>query len=151
LFCERALRAPKASNVFGLAIALALAVLAGFPQTVFYAYQLVALRVVWELASRRSGRRWPAVLAVRLGLALAPLAAALQVIPAGEVGLAPVRGGALSSSDLAPGGFLDWRDFRLAVGMRASIFQPLALVPCMLGAAALLAPLRRRRALFYVC
>src|SRR5262249_61194316 len=77
LFCERALRSPTAPNTIGLALALALALLAGFPQTVFYTCLLIGLRVVWELPIR-GAPRGPALLAIGLALVLAPLVVALQ-------------------------------------------------------------------------
>src|SRR5262245_38405954 len=52
LFCERTLRAPSVKNVAGLALVLAFDLLAGFPQTTVYIYQLIGLRLAWELASR---------------------------------------------------------------------------------------------------
>src|SRR5262249_41995936 len=54
LFCERTLRERSARNVFGMALSLAFALLAGFPQMVFYSCQLIALRALWEIA--RPGR-----------------------------------------------------------------------------------------------
>jgi hypothetical protein len=81
---------------------------------------------------------------------LAPLLAGLQIIPAIEVGLHSARGGTLHPSHIDAGGFLDWRDFRLAVGTRAGVFQPLVLIPCLLAASVLLARATWRRGLFYV-
>ena len=150
LFCERALRRPTAANAVGLGVALALALLAGFPQTVFYAYMLIGLRLMWELATRRTPGRGRALLAVGIGLVLAPLLAGLQLIPAIEVGLHSARGGTLHPSHVDPTGILGWRDFRLAVGARASLFQPLVLIPCLLAASVLLARTTWRRGLFYV-
>ena len=150
LFCERALRCPTAANAVGLGVALALALLAGFPQAVFYGCLLIGLRLMWELATRRTPGRGRALLAVGVGLVLAPLLAGLQLIPAIEVGLQSARGGTLHPSHIDAGGFLDWRDFRLAVGARASLFQPLVLIPCLLAASVLLARATWRRGLFYV-
>src|SRR5262245_7662165 len=72
LFCERALRRPTAPNAIGLAAALGLALLAGYPQVVFYTYLLVAARLAWHLASHWRERPGPVLLAVASGIALAP-------------------------------------------------------------------------------
>jgi len=150
LFCERTLRAPKVAHAIGLGVALALPLVAGFPQVAVYIYQLVALRVVWELVTLRAGRPVAVALAVGSGAILAPLLASVQLIPAWEVAQASIRSGAaLSPGEISPGGLLGWGDLRLAVEARASVFQPFFLVGCMLATVALLAPATRRRALTY--
>src|SRR5262249_40465431 len=126
LFCERILRRRTAANVVGLAVSLALALLAGFPQAGLHTHPLIPLRVVRALASRRGSHRLAICLAVGLGLVLAPLVAAIQLVPGTEVALRSLRTGGPTEG---AAGFLDWRDFRLALGMRASIFQPLILLP----------------------
>jgi len=150
LFCERTIRAPSPRQGIALAVVLAVALLPGWPQTVFFAYQLVGLRVLWELVTRRRGLPVAGVLTAGLGLALAPFLAAVQLVPALEVAAASVRNAPLRLQEIAPMGFIDWQRVRFAVALRDSGQQPFVLAPCLVAGAALLRASTRRRALFYL-
>ncbi|TMA34516.1 MAG: YfhO family protein, partial [Deltaproteobacteria bacterium] len=149
-FCERSLRAPSVREGVGLAVVLAVALLSAWPQTVFFAYQLVGLRILWEVATRRRGLSRTAILTAGVGLLLAPLLAAVQLAPALEVATASVRNAPLRLQEIAPMGFLDWGRVRFAVALRDGARQPFVLAPCLLAGAALLGASTRRRALFYL-
>lgn len=84
LLCERVLRAPSRRGVVGLAVVLTLALLPGWVLIAALTYQLIALRVGWALVTAPRERPWRAAGAVAVGLALAPLLAAVQLLPAVE-------------------------------------------------------------------
>ena len=148
LFCERALRSPSVTNAAGLAVVLALVWLAGFPQLALFAYEFIALRVAWEVVSLTAS--WRALLAIGAGLAGALLLSGVQMIPSLEVSRFSFRDAALALEPMAIGKLLDWQDFRLKLGGRLAVHQPLVLLPCILGVAALVTPRTRSRAAFYV-
>src|SRR5207245_510900 len=50
--CERAIRRPSAREAGRLTVALGLQLLVGYPQVSLFTYQLLALRVLWEGATR---------------------------------------------------------------------------------------------------
>jgi len=148
LFCERCLRHPSPPNGIGLAVILAIALLPGFPQTVVFAYQLIALRVAWEIVMRR-GRARAFVATIILGLVLAPLLAAVQLVPALESARMSVRGGNLSAEEISPGGAETWSGLRTEFGRRQDINNPLIVLPAIVAAASLARARTRRRALPY--
>ena len=84
-FAEGLLRTPSVGGVVGLAGALAIGLLPGWVLLIALAYQVIALRVVWELLTRRAAPPWRGVGAVGAGLALAPMLAAVQLLPAAEL------------------------------------------------------------------
>src|SRR5262249_48889964 len=92
LFCERLLRAPRLRFAIGLGIALALPLLTGFPQVVFFTYQLIALRVLFEFVSRRFSLPWLTLRLLGFGMALAPLLTAVLLVPGMEAAGLSVRG-----------------------------------------------------------
>ena len=149
LFCERLLRAPSLRNVTGLAVSLALPLLPGFPQAVFFTYQVVALRVFFEFATVRVTRPWRTLAAVGLGLALAPLLDAVQLAPALELLLQGVRGSSLSEAEIHPEVLMSWEGFREVLAFRGSISNPIVVIPCVVAAASWLQRSTRRRAIFY--
>ena len=153
LFCERILRTPTVRRCVGLGVALTLALLPGFPQTVLFAYQLVALRLLWELVSRRSARNARTLLVLGLGLAVPPLLSAVQLIPSLEIARESVRNVALSQQETNPYGFLQlgWEAFRRWIPTREGSHTPLILLPCIVSAAALLRGKTRGVGLFYLC
>ena len=55
--CERLLRAPTRGGVVALATVLALALLPGWVLLVTLAYQLIVLRVVWDVLTRARAER----------------------------------------------------------------------------------------------
>jgi tetratricopeptide (TPR) repeat protein len=71
--------------VVGLAVVLTLGLLPGWVLIAALTYQLIALRVLWALVTTPRERPWRAVGAVVVGLALAPLLAAVQLLPAAEL------------------------------------------------------------------
>jgi hypothetical protein len=149
LCCERLLREPRVRGGAALGTVLALALLAGFPQTVLFAYQLIALRVMWEVATRGVRRPAAVVLVTIFGLALPVLLAAVQLLPALEVARESVRGERLSLVETSVLGRLAWEDFQKGAVFRSALHNPLLLVPVVLASTALLTPGRRRTALFY--
>jgi hypothetical protein len=147
--CERAIRVPSAARAAALGIVLALQALAGFPQLLVYTYQLVGLRLLWELATARRARPLSAAVAVAAGLALAPLLAAVQLVPSVEVTAHSVRNTGLSIEDMAIVGFLDWPEYRLTVGGHVATYQPLLVVSLVLAAVAWLRSRSRRDVAFF--
>lgn len=95
---ERLVRAPTVRNGIVLAAALALQLLAGFPQMVFLSYQIVALRILWALALRQAPAR-PLLLTAGVGLALPPALAAVQLLPALEAVRDSLWGAPLSAKE----------------------------------------------------
>jgi hypothetical protein len=151
LFCERLLRTATLAAAIGLGVSLALPLLPGFPQVVFFTYQLVALRVVFELVTQRPPRPLRTVGYVLLGLAIAPLLLAVQLVPGIEMAAQSVRGGSLSGAELTGGvGFLTWGGFVKQLATRADLFNPILRVPAVAAAACWLRPATRRSALFYL-
>jgi membrane protein YfhO len=149
LWCERLLRAPTIRGALGLGAVLAMGLLAAYPQTVFFAYQLIAFRVIWALVGRKAARPIGTMAAVAVGGVLAPLLCAVQLMPALEVARESVRNAALTVNEMAPQGQLDWQSFLHALAWRDSVHTPFVLVPCVVAAAALLAGRTRHVGLFY--
>jgi hypothetical protein len=103
---ERLLRAPSLRAGLWLALVLAIQLLPGFPQTVFFTYQVIALRVLWTVLTRET-RDLRAVLPVlALGLAAPLLLDAVQLLPSMEVARESVRQGPVSDARL--GAIFSW-------------------------------------------
>src|SRR5205823_4527442 len=113
--CERLLRAPDLRRAAALAVVLAITLLPGMPQTVFFTYQLLALRILFELVSRPGARPAGLALALLVALGAPPLLAAAQLVPEIEVASRSLRSGALSVTELAPWGRWDSGYFRAAL------------------------------------
>src|SRR5262245_1020961 len=94
--CERILREPSTRKGWALALAMTLALLPGSPQILLYTYQLIALRVVWELMTSRTARSLATLRAIAIGLFLPPLLAAVHLLPSLEMAAASVRNRPLS-------------------------------------------------------
>ena len=148
LCCERAVRMPDLRRAAVLAVVLALTILPGMPQTVFFIYQLIALRVVWKVLTRSETPRLALLGTVGLGMGLGAAMAAVQLLPELEVASHSLRSTGLSIADVIPIGRWDFQLFRHQL-FRRSIGQPFLLVPCMLAVAAMLAPRTRRVGAFY--
>ncbi|HSP95685.1 MAG TPA: YfhO family protein [Candidatus Dormibacteraeota bacterium] len=133
--CEALLRRPRARLALALAATLALPLLTGFPQTVFFAYQVIALRVLWELLTRRAATPAVGVGLIGLGLLLAPLLVAVQLVPAIEMAARSVRGAALSMAELQPGVAPSLQRLARQVAARIDTFNPLVIVPAMAAGA----------------
>jgi len=147
LGCERLLRAPDLRRAAALALVLAVAILPGMPQIVFFIYQVLVLRILFELATQPVARRPPLAL-VAVALLTPVLLAAVQLLPESEVARLSLRGTSLTLAELGPFGRWESHIFRREL-LTHSLSQPFLPVPCMIGAAALLASSTRRPAVFY--
>ena len=105
-FCERLLRRPSRRAVAGLAVVLALQVLPGFVLIAALTWQLIALRVAWELLIiRRAARPWTSMLAIGSGMLLAVMLIALQLLPAVEIARESLRANVAANDILASNRF----------------------------------------------
>ena len=147
---ERLLQRPSVRRAVALGAVLLVALLGGYPQQLMLAYQLIALRLVWALATRESPRPGRAATMIAVGVALAPLLAAVVVVPGVEVALRSVRGRPLAEHELASAGFLTFEQFRRLLAMRSTVDNPFRLVPWMLFPAGVLRARTRRVGLFYL-
>ena len=147
--CERLLQSPRPRLALALAVTLALPLLPGFPQTVFFAYQLIALRVVYELATRPAARTWPTLGWIGAGLVLAPLLVAIHLVPGLEMAARSIRGGALSLEELQPGVAPTVGRVLTQISGRLDTFNPIVIVPAMVAAAWWCRRATRRVGAFY--
>ncbi|HSP95686.1 MAG TPA: YfhO family protein [Candidatus Dormibacteraeota bacterium] len=150
LCCERLLRAPTFAAAVGLGVALALPLLPGFPQVVFYTYQLIALRVLWELLTRRAAWSPRTIGLVGLGLLLAPLLTAVHLVPGIEMAARSVRSAALSMREMQPGSAYTWQTLRLQLAGRYDLFNPIVVVPAAAAGAWWCRRATRRVGAFYL-
>jgi hypothetical protein len=139
LCCERLLRAPTPHAVVGLAFAVALELLPGFVLITALTYQLIALRVGFELVARRGEHPWRSAAAIAAGLALGPLLVAIQLVPAAELAMHSSRVTAFGWELLRP---------RSLANLISSIVErgppaPLLVVPLLLVAIAPFVPAKR--------
>ena len=88
---ERLLRGPSLRRAALLGVILTLQLLPGFPQISLFTYQVIALRVGWELATQRVAHRLALLALISLGLVLPPLLAAVQLLPSLEVARDSIR------------------------------------------------------------
>jgi hypothetical protein len=147
LLCERLLKAPTRRRVVALAVVLALELLPGWVLITALTYQLVILRVGWELITGPHPRPWRAAAAIAAALVLAPCLAAIQLVPAAELSRESFRA-AVESGDFLrnaafPSGLLE------AMRRRRSPV-PFMVGPLLVAGLALLAPTNRRLAAFYL-
>lgn len=150
LYCERILRAPSLAAAICLGLTLAIALLAGFPQTILFTGQLIALRAVWEIVSRRVKRPLLVLSLLAVGLLLALLLDAVQLLPAIETAQGGLRGATLPMDDMAPDRYtLKASQFWKILASRGQINSPLILIPVMIAGASVIARRTRRIALFY--
>jgi hypothetical protein len=147
LFCERLLRAPSPRRVAALAAVLALELAPGWVLITALTYQLIALRVGWELLTRPTPRPWGSVLAIGIGLALAPCLLAVQLIPAAEFAAKSSRV-AVEAAEFAKSR-LSAADLLKSLTSRTPPL-PFMLAPLLLATLAVLLPAHRRLAAFYV-
>ena len=147
--CERLLRAPSLRRALVLAGVLAVAILPGMPQTVFLTYQLIALRVLWELITR--GRTLDAVGLCLLAFVLALGLAAIELLPELEVAKQSLRPLALAAKELSPLGQFGFQRLQTTLATRSNL-QPFLVVPVVVGAVAVVAVAQsiRRVAAFYL-
>lgn len=138
---ERLIRAPSLRGGVWLALVLAIQLLPGFPQTVFFTYQLIALRAVWALLFRQVERPRIFLVALALGLVGPVLLDAVQLLPAMEVARESVRQSPVSDARL--GASFSWRTLRQTlIAQTAEPGNALLLLVAMVGVAA--APRLRR-------
>ncbi len=149
LCCELVVQRPTVRRGLLLGVVLGIALLPGFPQTVLFIYQLVALRVLWALVTGGVERRVALILVTLLGLALPMLLNAVQLLPAIEVVRESLRSSRLSLDETSVLGRLDWNDFRKETVFRSALHSPYVLVPLIVAAGGLMRRDRRRVALFY--
>jgi len=146
--CERLLRGPTLRRALSLALVLAVTILPGMPQTVFFIYLLIGFRVLWELAGARVDRPLRVLGLFVLALTLPALLAAIQLFPDIEMARASLRRGGLSAHEIDP--YPPWglATLRQQLAMR-TVQQPFLLVPCLVGLVPLFAARTRRMAFFY--
>jgi hypothetical protein len=147
LCCERLLRAPSRRGVAALAAVLALSLLAGWVLISALTYQLIALRLGWELVTRWSERPWRPMGAVVAGLVLGACLAAMQLVPAAELVSESERISVTQRDFLAYGGLTT--DWRAAIRDRVPPV-PFMVAPLILAAVAPLVGSRRRLVVFYL-
>ncbi len=148
LFCERLLRSPSRGGVVGLAAVLALQLLPGAVLIAALTFQLIALRVAWEIVTRSAERPWGSALAVAAGLALAPLLVAIQLLPNIEFARESIRV-AGSAADIV--NFYSPPVSRfLATTARRVPPVPFLIAPMLLAAVAPFVSATRRLAIFYI-
>jgi len=143
---ELLLRGATARRVALLAALLGLQWLAGYPQVSVFTYQLIALRAVWEVATR--WRRWRRLRAPLLAIAVAGLLggglAAVQLVPGAEVAAHSLRSRQLSVAELRPKGVTtSWTTLREMVGRQVGYGATVGIGTAALAGLALLS--RRRR------
>jgi hypothetical protein len=147
LLLERILVAPTAKRAVGLGVTLTLSLLAGCPQMTLFCYQVLALRVVWQLLTAPASLDARSIAAVAFGFALPACLGAVQLVPSLEHGALSVRSYALSDADIAHEGS-PWRG--LTAGLGLGVAAP-AIVFASVTLVGLVWFLRRRRhiAAFY--
>jgi len=151
LCCERLLRAPSLRAGALLGVVLTIALLPGHPQILLYIYQLVALRVAFEMITRRSFLGMRTLGPLVLGLALPPFLGAVHLLPAMEVMRASIRGVELKATEIeTPDTVIDWAMMLSRFAMRSELFNPFLIVPMMLASAALCTKKLGRQVLFHV-
>jgi hypothetical protein len=146
---ERILKQPSLRLGIGLAVVLALALLNGFPQPLLFGYQMIALRVVWEVVTGHVRHIWRTLAIVGIGLALPPLLTAVHFVPGAEMASLSVRSGPLSLAEIMGEGALTWADFRARFGRRVYLMNPISTVPFLIALASLFSSSKRRVVLFY--
>jgi len=116
---ERLVREPSLRRGLLLAIVLAIQILPGFPEIVFFTYQLIALRILWALLFRQTPHPRTLLGATAVGLVLPLFLTAVQLVPSFEVARASLRSGSLSARDLGPG--FSWVLLRKSVASHVAI------------------------------
>jgi hypothetical protein len=145
---ERLLRAPSPRHGALLGVVLTLQLLPGYPQTSFFTYQVIALRVVWEFATARVSR--PGMLAAWLlfGMAVPPLLAGVQFLPSLEVARESVRTVPLQPDEFGTAAGL--AEVRANVGQGFILQGMLTVTLLAVGVLGLANRATRRLSLFYL-
>jgi hypothetical protein len=147
---ERLLREARVGWAVGLAATLAISLLPGHPQVIVYLYQLIALRVAWELVVARPPHRGRMLALFAGSLAGAPLLAGLHLIPALESMRQSIRSGNLSAGEISSHGGVTWSGFLTLYSRRQEINNPIHVLPSLLAVGALLTRVARHQMWFYL-
>jgi hypothetical protein len=122
LFCERVLEHSRPAAAIGLAVVLTFQFLAGFPQLLVFTYELMGLRILWDLVTRRSWPRRRSLALLVCGFSLPALLSAAQLLPAIEVFRESVRSLPMTSSQHGDTtNLFPWRAFRHSVATRFAV------------------------------
>jgi len=153
LCAERILRAPTAGAGIVLGVVLTLAMLPGHPQILLYIYQLLALRVVFEMVTRRTWLGPRRLGVVFLGLAIPPLLGAVHLLPELELMRTSVRSSNLSLGEIETGAggaaLVTWDRVQSQFTFRRELFNPFIIVPAMLASTAFFTMSVGRQVVFY--
>lgn len=148
---ERLSRRPAAGGAVLLGAVLTVQFLAGHPQVTLFTYQLLLLRLVWDLIAGSSAGRRQRGIAFAASLLLPAALGAVQLLPALEFAGQSLRGRSLTAGEIQPAAeSVGWAKFRLLAAMRlgyGGIFPALSLG---LAGYALVSRATRRHALFYL-
>ena len=138
LLVERIIKAPTVGKGIWLGIVLTLELLPGYPQILFFTYQIVGLRVLWEFVTDRVQRPLQMLAVLAIGLALPMLLGAAYLLPSIEFSRESVRAHPLTFDEIKiPHMKLTWKVFRENVGLRTTgLGTTFAVVPVALAALA---------------
>jgi len=152
LFCERLLTRPSVANAIGLGIVLTLQLLPGYPQVLFFTYQLLMLRLLWDIVTLRTMLPARAVGLLALGMLLPVGLGAVQLFPMIEFAQLSVRSRSLTAEEMMPGAIQPtWEAFRAALGSHVTgEGTTFVLVPAALALLGLAGGSKRRLAAFYL-
>lgn len=113
---ERLVNHPTFASAAALGVGLTIQLLPGFPQLVFFTYQLAALRVAWAVVFAQTPDRVRLLTMTLVALTLPLGLAAVQLLPSLEVARASLRTIPLSADEL--GGFhFSWHGLRVLGSM----------------------------------
>ena len=143
---ERVVRAPTSSRALALGVALTFQLLVGFPQILFFTYQLIGLRVGWALLTRRTPRPASLLRATAVAAVLPLGLGAVQILPAIEVARASLRSLPVGPREI--GQSFSWA--ALSANLRSYAGIPGNLVVIVLATAAFARRERRVEALYYL-
>ncbi|MDX2170122.1 MAG: YfhO family protein [Deltaproteobacteria bacterium] len=146
---ERLLRGARLATALGLGAALALSLLPGHPQMIVYLYQLIALRVCWELVVARPPHAGRLLALFGVSLGSAPLFAGAHLLPALESMRQSIRSGNLTVAEMTVSG-VTLGGFPALFSRRQEINNPIHLLPSLLAVGALLTRGARRPMWFYL-
>jgi hypothetical protein len=116
---ERLVQTPTLRGGLLLGLILAIQLLPGFPQTVFFTYQLIGWRVLCALVLRQSANARALLVAVAVAVLAPLLLDGIQLLPSIEVARESVRRGALTDAQLGSG--FSWDFLRQSIVAQASV------------------------------
>jgi Bacterial membrane protein YfhO len=149
--CERILRKPSARAAVLLGVVLGLQFLAGYPPITFFTYQLIGLRLLWEILAGERSALVPKLLAVALGLALPIGLIAVQLFPSLELASESLRNRPLTPAEIRPAALsVTWEKFRHSLGRGTGYGSIATIVPFTLALVGLTVRSTRRQAIFYL-